>query len=229
VGKEMHSLFFGLISKTERWGITFRGLLVIVLFGTFSSLLLVRNVYSFFAVSAPVESDLLIVEGWVPDYCIQAAAIEFHSRQYCKIVTTGGPSRGLGGYLNEQSTSAYIGAAKLRPFIRDDSVVFFVPSRTFERDRTYSSAVALAKWLKVSCPNCSSINVMTTDVHARRTRLLFQLALGRGFEVGIISVPNPDYNYLHWWKYSEGVRDVIGEAIAYSYAKLFFWPKAAPA
>jgi len=66
-----------------------------------------------------------------------------------------------------------------------------------------------------------SINVVTEDAHARRTRLLFQKALGNDVRVGIISIPNPDYDAKHWWRYSEGVREVIGEGIAYTYAKVF--------
>jgi hypothetical protein len=40
-------------------------------------------------------------------------------------------------------------------------------------------------------------------------------------------VPNPDYDAKHWWQYSEGVRDVLSEGVAYLYAKFFFWPGAA--
>ena len=42
--------------------------------------------------------------------------------------------------------------------------------------------------------------------------------------VGIIAAPNPDYNPAQWWHYSEGVREVVGESIAYVYARLFFYP-----
>ena len=41
-------------------------------------------------------------------------------------------------------------------------------------------------------------------------------------KVGIISVPNPDYDAKHWWRYSEGVKDVISEGAAYLYAKFLF-------
>jgi hypothetical protein len=37
----------------------------------------------------------------------------------------------------------------------------------------------------------------------------------------VIAVANPDYDARHWWRYSEGVRDVISEGIAYLYAKFF--------
>jgi hypothetical protein len=67
--------------------------------------------------------------------------------------------------------------------------------------------------------------VVKEDAHARRTRLLFPKALGPDVEVGIIAVQTPDYDPKRWWRYSEGVRDVIGESIAYVYARFFFWPK----
>jgi len=72
-----------------------------------------------------------------------------------------------------------------------------------------------------------NFNVLTEDVHARRTRLLFQEAFGRETTIGIIAVPDPDYDAKHWWRYSEGVREVLGESIAYIYAKFFFWPAKA--
>jgi uncharacterized SAM-binding protein YcdF (DUF218 family) len=99
-----------------------------------------------------------------------------------------------------------------------------VPSRVSERDRTYSAALALRHWLDQQGTNVKAINVVTADTHARRTRLLFQKALGTDISVGVIAVPNPDYDARRWWRYSEGVRDVISESVAYLYAKFFFWP-----
>ena len=60
--------------------------------------------------------------------------------------------------------------------------------------------------------------------HARRTRLLFQEAFGSKVAVGVIAVPDDAYDPRHWWRSSEGVRDVVGEAIAYVYARFFFYP-----
>lgn len=61
----------------------------------------------------------------------------------------------------------------------------------------------------------SSINVLTEGAHARRTRLLYQKAFDQNVTVGIIAASNPDYNPKQWWRYSDGVREVIGESIAY--------------
>jgi uncharacterized SAM-binding protein YcdF (DUF218 family) len=93
-----------------------------------------------------------------------------------------------------------------------------------DRDRTYGSAVALRNWLREHNMSVSGINVITEDLHARRTRLLFHEALGDKVDVGVIGIPSPDYDAKHWWRYSDGVREVIGESIAYVYAKLFFHP-----
>jgi uncharacterized SAM-binding protein YcdF (DUF218 family) len=99
-----------------------------------------------------------------------------------------------------------------------------VPSRVMNRDRTYAAAVALREWFREHDIAAKSLNVLTENVHARRTRLLFQKALGDDVLVGIIAVPNPDYDSKHWWRYSEGVKGVISEGAAYIYARLFFHP-----
>ena len=99
-----------------------------------------------------------------------------------------------------------------------------VPSRVMDRDRTYGSAVALRNWFRQHNMPVRSINVVTEDVHARRTRLLFEKALGHDVAVGVIAVANPDYDASHWWRYSEGVKDVVSEMVAYVYAELLFYP-----
>jgi uncharacterized SAM-binding protein YcdF (DUF218 family) len=96
-----------------------------------------------------------------------------------------------------------------------------VPSHVNGRERTYSSAIALRDWFRDDTP-VDTINVVTEGAHARRTRLLYQKAVGRNVTVGIIAVSNPAYNPKQWWRYSDGVREVIGESIAYIYAKFFF-------
>jgi hypothetical protein len=53
---------------------------------------------------------------------------------------------------------------------------------------------------------------------------MYEEAFGNIVKVGIIAIPNPDYDAKHWWHSSEGVRDVLSEGIAYIYAKFLFWP-----
>lgn len=181
--------------------------------------------YPFLGVTHRVSADTLVVEGWVREYAIRAAVNEFQAGHYKRVFTTGGPVEGAGGYTNDYNTSANQGAAQLQTEGLSSDVVQAVPTRISDRDRTYSAARALQDWFSEHHATLRGINVVTEDVHARRSRLLFQEAFGRGVSVGIIAVPNPDYDANHWWRYSEGVRDVISEGIAYVYAKFFFWPR----
>jgi hypothetical protein len=93
------------------------------------------------------------------------------------------------------------------------------------RDRTYAAGVALARELRQQPDFDGTLNVMTLGAHARRTRLLFQMAMPDGWRVGVIPVTDQGYDARRWWTSSAGFRDVTGEAIAWCYATLFFRPK----
>jgi len=54
--------------------------------------------------------------------------------------------------------------------------------------------------------------------------MLFLKAFGKELRVGVISVEDRDHDLDHWWRSSQAVREVLGEAIAYIYAKFFFSP-----
>jgi hypothetical protein len=60
-----------------------------------------------------------------------------------------------------------------------------------DRERTYSSVVALRDWFREHNTPVHSINVLTEDAHARRTRLLYQKAFGKNVTAGVIVVSNP--------------------------------------
>ena len=69
----------------------------------------------------------------------------------------------------------------------------------------------------------ASIDVVSSGVHARRTWLLFEKAFP-SVDVGIISITPNSYDTSRWWLFSEGVRSVISESIAYIYARFIFSP-----
>ena len=174
-----------------------------------------------------MDAKFLVVEGWVHEYAIQSGVKEFRTGPYQRVFTTGGPAVGSGGYLNDFQTSASVGAELLEKGGVPHESLQMVPSHVIGRDRTYSSAVALRDSFREHNVQVRSINVLTEAAHARRTRLLFQKAFGKDVAVGIIAVPNPDYDAKYWWRYSEGVREVLGEGIAYLYARVLFHPSGA--
>lgn len=182
------------------------------------------SLYPFLAVTHRVDTNVLVVEGWVHKYAIRSAVEEFKAGSYQRVFATGGPVVGSGGYINDYNTAASVGADLLKEFGLPSELVEMVPSHVMGRDRTFSSAVGLRNWFSDHNISVRSFNVLTEDLHARRTRLLYQKAFGEEIAVGVIAVPSPDYDPKHWWRYSEGVRDVVGEGIAYFYAKYFFYP-----
>ena len=217
--------FWGIFTLKERVGLSWQGWLILLaaILGALS--LCVFRVYPFLAVTQRVNADVLVVEGWVHDYAIKAGVAEFKTNHYQRVFSTGGPVQGNGGYVNDFQTSASVGAERLKAHGIPSESIQMVPSHVMSRDRTYGSAVALRDWFSAHKIQVRYINVVTEDLHARRTRLLFQKAFGEGVKVGIIAVPNPDYDARHWWRYSEGVKDVISESVGYLYAKFFFWPE----
>ena len=215
---------FGLLSRKERWSLTWKGwLLVLALLVGFAALFVLR-IQPFLAVTQRVDTGFLVVEGWMDIDSMRAAAREFTNGSYQRVFTTGGPVHGAGPERNPYSTSASIGAGNLRAAGVPPAAVQMVPSFVRDRDRTYSAAVALRDWLVENNPGLKRINVVTRGVHARRSRLLFQKAFGDNFEIGIIAVPDSGYDAAHWWRYSEGVKEIISEGAAYLYVRLFFHP-----
>jgi uncharacterized SAM-binding protein YcdF (DUF218 family) len=220
------TVFLGLFSRRLRWGLSLRGFLLAGMIFALALGGLFTGAYPFLAINDPVASDTLVVEGWMDEYAIKKAAAEYASGHYHHLFTTGGPVPGKGGYTNDYNTFASVGAELLRKTGIPHDAVQMVPSRVADRDRTYSSAVALRDWLAEHHMELANVDVVTEEAHARRTRLLFQQAFGRGARVGIIAVRSPDYDARYWWRSSEGAREVIGEAVAYLYAKLLFQPRA---
>jgi uncharacterized SAM-binding protein YcdF (DUF218 family) len=221
------SKLWGILIRKELWGLSWRGRLLITLIVLIAGWGLTLKIQPFLAVTHRVPAKILVVEGWTHYYGVDAAVKEFNSGHYERILTTGGPEEGMGPSSAIYDTEAWQSAELLEKAGISAKDVQPVPSLSVGRDRTYNAAVTLRKWFREHGLQPRSINVLTEDAHARRTWLLFREALGPGVEVGIISVPNPDYDASHWWRSSDGVREVVDEGIAYVYAKFFFWPKQA--
>jgi DUF218 domain len=218
---------WGTLELRERWSLSWRGWSLVALVVLLVTLVFTWRVYPFLAVTHRVNTNVLVVEGWIHSYAIRAAIQEFRNGSYERVFTTGGPVQGTGGYTNDYNTSASVGAELLKKDGLANEALQMVPSHVADRDRTYASALALRDWFHDHNLPVRSVNVLTEDMHARRTRVLFEEAFGKNVAVGIIAVPNPDYDARRWWRYSDGVREVLGESIAYIYARFFFYPAAA--
>jgi hypothetical protein len=192
------------------------------------TILFIREIHPFLAVTEPLAGGALIVEGWAPDYALKEAVAEFNRNHYERVYVTGGPVL-WGAPLSRYKTYADRGAAVVVRLGLSTNVVQAVPAKMAIQDRTYASAVSLRDWLRQNGASTTKVHLITEGPHARRSRFLFEKALGKNVAVGITAVPVPDYDARHWWRYSAGVRAVIDEGIAYVYARLFFrLPKEEP-
>jgi hypothetical protein len=214
----------------SRWGLcrrrlccvpTWRGwLLLFVLFVALANLLL-RGLHPFLAVNAPVRGPILVVEGWASDQAMEEAIRQFQANHYEKMFVTGGPLE-QGAPLSEYKTYAELGAATLLKLGMPTNALQAVPAPRVARDRTYTSALTLRAWFAEHGMAPNKIDLMSGGPHARRSRLLFEKAFGRGVTVGVVSLPASEYDPRHWWRSSQGFRVVTSEAIAYVYARVLF-------
>jgi DUF218 domain len=180
----------------------------------------ILNIHAFLAKSSPVNADVLVVEGWLPDYALQSALAEFRQGSYRKLITIGG-SLPRGFYLSEYENFAELAAATLTAIGLDREQILIVADPSESQSRTYSSAVILDRWLSTSQLQITAINLFTLGTHARRSWLLFKETLEPQISVGIIATEPLNYDLKSWWRSSEGVRTVISELLAYLYVHIF--------
>ena len=214
----------GVLIRKPRWGLSWQGKLLMTFVLPIAATFLVLTIHPFLAVTRRVDANVLVVEGWVHEYTIHAAVKEFRSGDYERVFATGGPNVGSGGYTWDADTSAHVAAGQLRAAGVPPESLQMVPSHIIGRDRTYYSAIALRDWFRGHDMDVRTFNVVTESTHSRRTWLLFQKAFGNKVKVGVIAIQNPDYDAKHWWRSSDGVREVVDETVAYLYAKLLFHP-----
>src|SRR3954463_16426800 len=83
--------FLGLLRRREFVVPSFRGFLALAITAASISILLLLTVFPFLAENHPIGGEVLVVEGWIPDYALQKALATFRANHYLKIITTGGP------------------------------------------------------------------------------------------------------------------------------------------
>jgi hypothetical protein len=215
---------WGLLERRQSWRLSLKGKLLVLAIIASIAVSVPLAAYPFLAVTHPVGApDTLIVEGWLANEMLPQAAYEFKRGGYRKLVVVRAMSGADAGaeYAGSWPPEEYIARQLVKHGVPEKSLgtVFFP---TVERDRTYHAALAARDWFTQHDRDAKSFNVVTAGPHARRSWLLFRLAFGNTADVGIVALKDPTYDPKHWWRTSEGVREVSGEIIAFVYAKFFF-------
>ena len=209
--------------RREGWALSWKGRLLVLLVVLGLAMVSGRFLCSFLSVSSPVRSEFLVVEGWLPPSAVWQATKLIKAGHYQKVFTSGGPAGDEWG-TSPTDTYAGLAARRLIKLGIPGDLVQAVPSSVERKDRTYYSALALRAWVQNHNLQVNSIDIITLGPHARRSRLLYEKVFGNDVKIGVITTEDPKYDPARWWRSSEGVREVVGESIAYLYARVLFHP-----
>ena len=139
------------------------------------------------------------------------------------VLTTGMALR-KGSMFSSYETSAEFTRARLIHLGISQEKIQAVPAKSEVRDRTWHTAMTVRQWFLDRGGLPESVNIVSIGLHARRSRMLYQKALGTLVEVGVFALPNASFSTKYWWRTSAGVSTMIKEFIGYIYVRFFFNP-----
>ena len=184
------------------------------------AVLALRTIHPFLAPTRPVdEPDLLVVEGWMPDYNLPRVIEEFRKGPYLRVAATG-IALDQGHYLQEYQSYGEVVAATLREMGLEEKNLMVGAATDTRRHRTYNAAKALKRKVDESGLTVDALTVFSQATHSRRTWMIFQKVFGEEVEVGIVALPNESYDNNRWWGSSAGIKVVGMELIAFVSARV---------
>ncbi len=218
-----------LLRRRQVWLPTIWGWLLILAAAAAMACALAIEAYDLLAPQQPARGPggagarTLVVEGWLGRADLEQAAVLLRGGQYQRVLTTGGPIEpeiDAGGW----QTFAQRAAALLRAQPIADVPVIALPAPASAQERSYLSAVMVRDWAQRSGTRLEAIDLFSAGVHARRSRLVYRMALGDAVEVGVIAARPTEIDARHWWTSSEGAKTTMGEALSLAWTKFCFWP-----
>ena len=221
-----------LFRRRTVWWPTLAGALVFLAI-TASALVLVARAAGFYLfVNEPARgldgrgARLLVVEGWLDEDALDAAAAAFRAGRYERVVTSGGP---IDGWHEGQTATDFAerAAGYLRRHGLADVAVAAAPAPASAQDRSFLSAVVVREWIRQEGLAPAAIDVYSAGVHARRSRMVYRLAFGPSVEVGVRAALPKNYDLEHWWRTSQGTKTVLDETLSLAWTVCCFWPPSA--
>ena len=222
---------FELVRRREIWWPTWQGGLLLTGASVALLLIFVLTIYRFLAPIDPARGPdgrgarTLVVEGWVDPPVLARAAAIARAGRYERILTTGGrieawmDRRGWGSFAVRAADLLQAEGGLAIPIVA-------VPSPDSAQERTFQSALEVRRWIEgQSGERAGALDVFTSDVHARRTRMDYRLAFGPATEIGILADRSDDPSAGHWWSRSDSAKRVLGEAIGWAWTACCFWPE----
>lgn len=200
-------------------------LLILALFVAFFWFTL-QSIYPFLSRTKKPVSDLLVVEGWLPDNGLREAIDYYRANGYKRMIITGIPITQW-TYTSPHTNMADASAETMRRMLfRDTIYTVSIPSNIY-RDRTYATAVALRmRFEEWGLPSSQPFDLYSMGAHARRSYNMFRKAFP-DTPIGLLVATDMSFDPETWYKTSRGFRTVFSEWISYWYTALAFFPNEA--
>jgi DUF218 domain len=189
------------------------GLLVLLVFPV---IWLVNSGESFFSLTHRVPPEVLLVEGWIGQRGLQAAAAEFVRGGYKYVVATGGQID------DPQLSSSYAeiaGQELIRLDIPKDRIIV-AASEDIQHQRTFNSAIAAWRALQNRGISPQYANLLTLGPHARRSYLVYSKVFAPATKVGVIAWVPADYGSIPWWRSTTRTKCLFKEIVGYPFELL---------
>jgi DUF218 domain len=168
---------------------------------------------SFLSATCRLPAEILVVEGWIGEEGVSAAAAEFRQHDYRYVVAAGCVTDDR--WQPDHWSYADVAERELiRLGIPPDRIIV-APAGDVKSRRTYQSAVATCRALRVKGIQLKGVNVFTLGPHAARSRLVFAKVFGSETEVGVIDWTPADYESGPWWRSSARAKELISETAGY--------------
>ncbi|MFT3781749.1 MAG: hypothetical protein QM790_06990 [Nibricoccus sp.] len=194
--------------------------------GLIVAVLLAPFVYWFFrgekllSLTDRKQADILVVEGWMHELALFAAAREFETGGYKFIIATGEYTAEAGSPYR-WSYSDIAEKTLRRAGVPADKIIR-VPAEYVNNRRTFTTASIVRRYLEEQLHKKeATLNVFAFGAHARRSRLVYKKALGDHFTVGVVSWRPAEDFLTPWWKSSERAKDLLVETFGWFFELLF--------
>ena len=162
-------------------------------------------VHPFLAESKPVKADIMIVEGWVPEYVLEEAAAEFKAGPYSHLFVSGLNYEPGETNSAEGSDAAHCGRRLVQLGVKP-GLIEACPIAPVSFNRTSHMAKAVAARIRTQHLNPRGINVITLGPHGRQSLLAYRRLIDPSIPVGVITIPKDDYDPALWWISSAGIK-----------------------
>jgi hypothetical protein len=113
-------------------------------------------------------------------------------------------------FFNNYNSNAEFARKRMMSMGIDSSKIIATAGERVIINRTLTSALAFRNWLKTTNINVKGINIISLGTHTRRTWMIYNKILHRKYKIGIISLPDYNFNHSRVYKLIKTIREILG-------------------